>query len=116
MTDKRDFLIPTSFDVDSIHDSKQRKRVSDLIIAVEEGRITFNELLQRYSGSVKGEKIISEDYWDIPLVIASVFSIPRAEDINKSIENILSKIDSLEAKFRNHRHETGRTYSAKPEY
>lgn len=31
-------------------------------------------------------------------------------------QDIREKIEDLAAKFRNHRHETGKTYSAKPEY
>ena len=30
--------------------------------------------------------------------------------------NLKDQIDDLAAKFRNHRHETGKTFSAKPEY
>jgi hypothetical protein len=35
---------------------------------------------------------------------------------SESHEDIRKTIDKLDAKFRNHRHETGKTYSAKPEY
>jgi predicted transcriptional regulator len=30
--------------------------------------------------------------------------------------NLEEKVNDLAAKFRNHRHETGKTFSAKPEY
>lgn len=116
MNDRREFWIPIDIDIDSIKDSEQRKRVSDLIVAQGDGKVTLNDLWKRYDASQKADKIINDDYWDIPLVIASLFHIPFAENINNSIEKLLDKIENMEAKFRNHRHETGKTFSAKPEY
>ena len=116
MSDRREFWVPTELDIDGIKDAEQRERVSGLIVEVNDGKITLQQLWNRFSASVKDDKVLNDDYWDIPLVIASIFNIPKAENINDSIEKLLDKIDNLEAKFRNHRHETGKTFSAKPEY
>jgi hypothetical protein len=116
MNDRQPFWIPTELDIDGLKDTEQRERVSNLIIEVNDGKLTLTALWQRWSASIKGDKILNDDYRDIPLVIASIFHIPFAEDINDSIEKLLDKFDNLEAKFRNHRHETGKTFSAKPEY
>jgi hypothetical protein len=34
----------------------------------------------------------------------------------KAFKSIAEPLDKLEAKFRNHRHETGKTFSAKPDF
>jgi len=116
MSDRSPYRIPTEFDVDRIEDVEQRERVAGLIVEVNDGKITLDELWKRFSAGIKGDKVINNDFWDVPLVISAIFNIPKAEDINDSIEAILDKIDNLEAKFRNHRHETGKTFSARPEY
>lgn len=116
MSDRREYWIPTDFDIDGIKNSDQRKRVSGLIVDLNEGKLTLHELWQRYSASVKGDKVINNDYWDIPLVVSSIFDIPSAKDINNSIEKLLNRLDILEAKLRNHRHDTTKSYSAKPEF
>jgi hypothetical protein len=38
------------------------------------------------------------------------------ENDDSAHEDIRDSVKNLEAKFRNHRHETGKTFSAKPEY
>lgn len=116
MSDRQEFWVPTELDIDAIKDEEQRKRVSAWIIELNEGRLTLATLWQCWSASIKGDKVLNDDYYDIPLVVASIFHIPYAEDINNSIEKLLDRLDNIEAKLRNHRHETGKTFSAKPEY
>jgi hypothetical protein len=116
MSDRREFWVPTELDIDAIKDADQRERVSGLIVEVNDGKISLQQLWNRFSASVDKDKVSNDDYWDIPLVIASLFNIPKAEDINDSIEKLLDKIDNIEAKLRNHRHDTTKTYSAKPEF
>ncbi len=116
MSDRREFWVPTDINVDAIKDHEQRKRVADLIVAQGDGKVTLQDLLKRFDASQKADKIINDDYWDIPMVIASIFHIPKAEDMNNSIEKLLDRIDALEAKLRNHRHDTTKQFSAKPEF
>ena len=116
MDDRREFWVPTDINIDAIKDHEQRRRVADLIVAQGEGKVTLNDLWKRYDASQKQDKILNDDYWDIPMVIASIFHIPKAEDMNNSIEKLLDRIDNLEAKLRNHRHDTTKTYSAKAEF
>jgi len=116
MDDRRDFWVPTELDIDSIKDKEQLRRISDLIVAQGDGKVTLQELWTRYDASQKGDKIINDDYWDIPIVVSSIFHWPKAEDINNSIEKLLDRIDNLEAKLRNHRHDTTKQFSAKPEF
>jgi hypothetical protein len=87
-----------------------------LIVAQGDGKVTLNDLWKRYDASQSKDKILNDDYWDIPIVIASIFHIPKTEDINNSIEKLLDLIDNLEAKLRNHRHDTTKMFSAKPEF
>lgn len=67
-------------------------------------------------------------------VLLKLFSSEQLEVVKAIIKNTISALEwhnkddteahsdiremfkALEAKFRNHRHETGKTYSAKPEY
>ena len=116
MSDRRDFWVPTELNVDTLKDNEQRKRVSDLIVAQGDGKVTLHDLWKRYDASQEGDKILNDDYWDIPIVIASLFHIPKAEDIIDSIEKLLDRLDALDAKLRNHRHDTTKTFSAKPEF
>jgi len=116
MDNRNEFWVSTELDIDAIKDDEKRKRVSDLIVAHGDGKVTLQQLWARYDASTKADKIINDDYWDVPLVIASIFSIPKPEDINNSIEKLLDKIDNLEAKLRNHRHDTSKTYSSKPDF
>ena len=103
--------IRANLDLDEL-EADQRKRVAAILV----GDISLQELIRRYDASVKNGKIVNDDYWDIPIVLRDKFGVVRIEDVNKAIEEICTKIGELEAKFRNHRHETGKTYSAKPEY
>lgn len=98
-------------DLDKLENS-QRERIATIMTS----NVTLQELIKRYDASVKGDTILNNDYWDIPIVLRDKFDVVRIEDANESIEAICKKIDDLEAKFRNHRHETGKTFSAKPEY
>jgi hypothetical protein len=116
MDDRREFWVPTGLDIDSIKNSEQRQRVSALIVAQGDGKVTLQDLFQRYDASQKGDKIINDDYWDIPLIVSSIFNIPKAEDINNSIEKLLDRLDTLEAKLRNHRHDLNKTFSSKAEF
>lgn len=116
MDDKQNFWVPTEVNLDAIKDREQRDRVSALIMTQGDGKITLNDLFKRYDASQEEDKILNDDYWDIPIVIASIFHIPKAEDINNSIQKLLDRIDNLEAKLRNHRHDTTKQFSAKPEF
>jgi phage baseplate assembly protein W len=61
-------------------------------------------------------KILTDDYWLIPIVIREIFHIADTKDINESISEIKDTIDALDAKLRNHRHDTTKQFSAKPEF
>jgi len=110
------YYIADAIDVDKISDAAQRERVAALIIAINEGKITLMELWQRFSASIKGQKILNDDYWDIPIVVASIFEIPQAKDINESIEALLTRLETIEAHLRNHRHDNTKSFSAKAEW
>lgn len=103
--------IPENVDLDSL-EADQRKRIADILTS----NITLQELIRRYDLSIKADKVVNDDYWDIPIVLRDKFGVVKIEDANKSIEDICEKIDVLEAKLRNHRHETGKTFSAKAEF
>jgi hypothetical protein len=103
--------IPENVDLDSL-EADQRERVAGILTS----NITLQELIKRYDASQKDDKVINDDYWDIPIVLRDKFGVAKIEDVNKSIEDICEKIDVLEAKLRNHRHDTTKTYSAKAEF
>jgi len=103
--------IPENIDLDSL-DSDQRKRVADILTS----NVPLQELIERYDASQKGDKVLNDDYWDIRIVLRDQFDVVKVEDVNKSIERICEIIDNLEAKLRNHRHDTTKTFSAKPEF
>ena len=103
--------IPENVDSDSL-EPDQRKRIATILTS----SITLQELIKRYDASIKGDSVLNDDYWDIPIVLRDKFNVVHVEDANKSIEKLCEKLEAFEAKFRNHRHETGKTFSAKPEY
>jgi hypothetical protein len=103
--------IPENVDLDSL-EADQRKRLAAFLTS----DITLAELIDRYDKSVKGDKVVSDDYWDIPIVLRDKFGVVRIQDANKSIEDICNKIDALEAKLRNHRHDTTKLFSSKAEF
>jgi len=103
--------IRDNVDLDSL-EPDQRKRVADIITS----EVTLQELIKRYDASAKAGNVINDDYWDILIVLRDKFSVVNIEDANKSIERICEAIDNLEAKLRNHRHDTTKTFSAKPEF
>jgi hypothetical protein len=115
MANKSEFHIPDSVDLDALEED-QRERVSALIVAVQNGELSPVVLLERFAKSVKGDKVLNADYWDIPIVFHDILAIPDTEEINKSIDMLFEKIEHLEAKLRNHRHDTTKTFSAKPEF
>mgnify|MGYP001612225852 CR=1 FL=1 len=116
MTDRSKFYVADGVDIEAIKDNDQRERVASLILAMNHGEISLQTLLQRYSSSVKGEKVLNNDYWDIPIVLLEMIGSPNREEVNASISELLDHIDNIEAKLRNHRHDTTKTYSAKPEF
>ncbi len=102
--------VKENLDLDSLK-SDQRERIAKIITS----NVTLQELIVRYDKSLKGDTIINDDYWDIPLILADRFGLVRIEDINKSIEELYQITDHLDAKFRNHRHEMSKNFSGKPE-
>ena len=98
-------------DLDSL-EADQRERIAKIFTS----NVTLEQLIARFDASQNKDRIINDDYYDIQIVLRDKFSVVSIQDANKSIKAICEKLEQLESKFRNHRHETGRTYSAKPEY
>lgn len=116
MNDRSKFYVTDNVDIEAIKDADQRQRVSSLIVMMNNGKIDVQTLLQRYSASIKGDKVLNDDYWDIPITLLELIGSPSREEVNASITELLDHFDNLEAKLRNHRHDTTKTYSAKPEF
>ena len=102
--------IPENIDLDALTD-EQRERIGKLY----DSDPSLQQLIDRYEKSTDVSKVLNDDYYDIPLFLADKFGLCLITEANKSIEKLAEAIDHLEAQFRNHRHETGKTYSAKPE-
>lgn len=75
------------------------------------------ELIQRFDASVKGDKIVNaDDYWCCPIAIRHLLQIPKSQSINDCMSEIQDSFETQDAKMRNHRHDTTKSYSAKPEF
>jgi hypothetical protein len=92
---------------------EQKERMNKLY------KVPIMELLDRWSKSQSyGEDgaVLSDDYWDIPLYLTDQLNVARVKDVNNAIKSIVEAIDALDAKLRNHRHDTTKQFSAKPEF
>ena len=81
--------------------------------------LSLLQLIQRFDKSIDhktGDITNREDYWNCLTAIRNTLSLVTCEEINKAISNLLAKIDKLEARFRNHRHEMTKNYSSKAEF
>lgn len=82
--------------------------------------LTLAQLIERWDASWEhdgsGNLINEEDYWNCATAIRNRLNIARHDTINEALDVILKKIEHLEAKFRNHRHEKEKSFTAKPEW
>lgn len=67
-------------------------------------------------GDEKSGDILNNDYYDIPYTIRHLLNIPSVEELNAAIKQINQLAEEIDAKLRNHRHDTTKTYSAKAEF
>ena len=86
--------------------------------------VPLGELLTRWAKSqtyptpedeTKGD-ILNNDYYDAPYAIREQLGIPSVEELNTVIKEINQLAEEIDAKLRNHRHDTTKQYSAKPEF
>jgi len=88
--------------------------------AEELSKLTVSELLERFDESADkggdGKILNSDDYFEIPKEIRNRLSVPSVENVNAAVKIVLKQLEKLEAKFRNHRHEKEKSYTAKPEW
>lgn len=104
--------VPEEIDFEALK-PEQKNRINKLY------HVPIMELLERWSKSQTYDedgKVLSDDYFDIPLFLREQLNTVTATDINKSITTIKEAIDTLDAKLRNHRHDTTKQFSAKPEF
>ena len=97
---------------------EQQERVFDLIDLPLGTLITRWEKSQTYpkEGDEKSGDILNNDYYDIPYVIRHLLNIPSVEELNTVIKQMNQLAEEIDAKLRNHRHDTTKTYSAKAEF
>jgi hypothetical protein len=83
-------------------------------------QVPIMELLTRWSKSqtydLDNGTVLNDDYWDIPLFLRQALDVPKIKEINNSLKSVAEAIDALDAKLRNHRHDTTKQFSAKPEF
>jgi uncharacterized Ntn-hydrolase superfamily protein len=99
--------------IDELKDKEQQTRIYKLL------DMPLKDLIERYSKSqTYGEygKVVNDDYYDIPIALQEILHIAPIKEINDSIESIKIAIENLDAKLRNHRHDTTKQFSAKPEF
>ena len=81
----------------------------------------INRMMQDKDDDFKElEKVFSPQQLDVLSAIVAK-AIAGLDEYHNSKDsdahpNLQDQISTLEAKFRNHRHKTGKTFSAKPEY
>ena len=92
---------------------EQQKRIGKLY------DVPLKDLIERYGKSqTYGEdgKVLNDDYWDIPFVILDILKLPTISEVNKALKSIEDLAEEIDAKLRNHRHDTTKQFSAKPEF
>lgn len=97
---------------------EQRERVFALL------NVPLSELIERWAKSQTYQKaeeeksgdILNNDYYDAPYAIRELLGIPSVEELNNAIKEINALAEEIDAKLRNHRHDTTKQYSAKPEF
>lgn len=105
--------VPEDLDTENIPD-EQLGRINKLY------QVPIMELLERWSKSqtydLENGNILNDDYWDIPIFLRQALDTPKIKEINNSLKSVAEAIDALDAKLRNHRHDTTKQFSAKPEF
>jgi len=81
-------------------------------------KLSFLQMLELYSKSLdKNGNIVDEKaYWNTQNEIRNRLSVCTVEQINKTISEILERIEKVEAHLRNHRHDYSKTFTGKAEY
>ena len=96
------------------------EKYNDLHYAREKlDKLNLLDLIKRFSKSADdetGDIINQKDYWNCLTAIRNLLCVVTAEEINKAHRGILAKIDKLEARFRNHRHDYSKTFTGRAEY
>lgn len=80
--------------------------------------LPLKTLIERYDKSqTHGEQgdVLNDDYWDIPLIFQDLLHFANANEVNKALTSVEKRIEQVEAKLRNHRHEN-KSFSAKAEF
>lgn len=76
-------------------------------------------LIKRWDASVdrkSGNVLNSKDYWGCSVAIRHLLRAPSSREVNSCMWTIQESFEKADAKLRNHRHETTKVYSAKPQW
>jgi len=77
----------------------------------------LQDLIKKHDESFNdetGDLINPEVYWASKQQIRAVLGVPSVEAINEAIKALLKRIEELERKFENHRHDLTKIYSGGP--
>lgn len=78
----------------------------------------LQELIKKHDESFDdktGDLLNSKVYFASKQQIRATIGAASVEAVNESIKALLERIEELEEKFKNHRHELSKTYSGRPE-
>lgn len=108
MTDETQYYVP---EYEALEDRKYAEKILE--------KCTLEGLVKRFSESVDketGDIKRMKDYWDGQKALRNELGVPSRENVNKAIGAILDRIERLEARLRNHRHDFSKTFTGKAEY
>lgn len=75
------------------------------------------EIITKFDASVKGDIIVNDlDYYGCRIAIRYILRVPTSHKINECMSEIQDSFEAQDAKLRNHRHDTTKSFSAKPEF
>jgi hypothetical protein len=101
--------VPDGIDLNK-YDSEKKKRFNELY------KMPLKDVLEAFDKSSDKETVLNDDYYIVRDLLRDLLNVPTSQEVNTALDSLKTMIEDLDAKMRNHRHDTTKQYSAKPEF